>query len=49
MKTRAEINEKINELLEKLQNINDSAKEEALCNQIDALLWVIGDTSGKFI
>lgn len=47
MKMRAEINEKINELLEKLQNTNDSVKEEALCNQIDALLWVISDASGK--
>ena len=29
--------------------IYNAAEIEAVCNQIDALLWVIGDRSGKEI
>ncbi len=47
MKTYNEIIRKIDELMEKAKNITDSDEKEALYNQIDALLWVIGDTSGK--
>jgi len=44
MKTRWEIMEKINEYMEKVDNGTDT--ENDLCI-IDALLWVIGDASGK--
>ncbi len=47
MKSNNEIKSKIDELMEKVKNITDSEEREALYNQIDALLWVIGDTSGK--
>jgi len=49
MKTEREIQEKIDELMRKAATIGTAEdKEEMLCN-IDALLWVIGDTSGKQI
>lgn len=44
MKTRQEIMEKINEYMEKVENGTDSESDLAI---IDALLWVIGDASGK--
>ncbi len=47
MKSNDEIRSKIDELMKKVKNITDSDEKEALYNQIDALLWVIGDTSGK--
>ncbi len=47
MRSNNEIRNKIDELMEKIKNITDSDEKEALYNQIDALLWVIGDTSGK--
>ncbi len=47
MKSYNEIRSKIDELMEKAENITDSDEKEALYNQIDALLWVIGDMSGK--
>lgn len=52
MKTYFEITSKIDELMDRMNNaIHDDsmtpAELENLCNQIDALLWVIGDNSGK--
>ncbi len=47
MKSNDEIRSKIDELMEKAENTTDSDEKEALYNQIDALLWVIGDTSGR--
>ena len=44
MKSYGEIVEKINEYMEKVDNGTDT--ETDLCI-IDALLWVIGDKSGK--
>ena len=44
MKTRGEIVSKINEYMEKVENGTDSESDLAI---IDALLWVIGDASGK--
>ena len=49
MKTEREIREKIDELMRKAATIGTAEdKEEILCN-IDALLWVLGDQSGKAI
>ena len=50
MKTEREIQEKIDELMEKANTMRrgTSEREEVLCN-IDALLWVLGDQSGKAI
>ncbi len=48
MKTSREIHEKIDELLDKISKMSDTDEEqEFICNQIDALLWIIGDESGK--
>ena len=48
MKTRQEIERKISELMEKISGMSSSSEQyENICNQIDALLWVIGDRSGK--
>ena len=47
MRSDNEIRRKIDELMETAKNSVDPNEEEALCNQIDALLWVIGDRSGK--
>ncbi len=47
MKSNNEISSKIYELMEKAENTTDSDEKEALYNQIDALLWVIGDKCGK--
>lgn len=50
MKTWAEITEKIDELMEKQRELyanHEDWEREKVCNQIDALLWVIGDESGK--
>lgn len=47
MKTEKEIREKIEELMEKAANSSMVDEHEAICNNIDALLWVIGDESGK--
>ena len=47
MKSEQEIQDKISEMMDKLRSIKDKAQHEALCNNIDALLWVIGDESGK--
>ena len=51
MKTEMEIRRKIDELFNKEREFRDTDYEadEAICNQIDALLWVIGDRSGKEI
>jgi len=47
MKTANEIQEKIRELMEKAgKKPRGAEKEELYCN-IDALLWVLGDESGK--
>ena len=50
MKERNEIQKMIDELMKKASDAKSAGNEvrhEALCNQIDALLWVIGDESGK--
>ena len=48
MKTWGEIHAKISELMDKTRTMNGNSEEkEAICNQIDALLWVVGDQSGK--
>lgn len=47
MKTRNDITTKIDELMELLTTERDPIKHENICCQIDALLWVIGDNSGK--
>lgn len=51
MKSEREIREKIDEYMEKIDhdvtNDEDIEKNEKMCCIIDALLWVIGDTSGK--
>ena len=48
MKTEREIREKIEELMKDAQKSPYILEErEAKYNQIDALLWVIGDKSGK--
>lgn len=47
MKTWSEIHEKISELMEKESNMTNPEEKQNICNQIDALLWVIGDNSGK--
>lgn len=54
MKSEREIRNKIDEYMEKLNQVKhdntaDSNKEEEICCIIDALLWVIGDESGKAI
>lgn len=51
MKTEMEIRRKIDELLDKERKFQDADYEaaDAVCNQIDALLWVIGDRSVKEI
>ena len=52
MRTEREIRNKINELIEKEQQFQRDSEDEAaeyVCNQIDALLWVIEDTSGGVI
>lgn len=48
MKREREVWDKINELSKKLSKVkrNGRRAEEIMCN-IDALLWVIGDESGK--
>ena len=50
MKTTREIHEKIEELMDKERELyahHEDWESEKICNQIDALLWVIGDESGK--
>lgn len=53
MKTWGEITTKIDELMDKAKgspvNGDDALAREMIYNQIDALLWVIGDRSGKEI
>ena len=53
MKSEREIRDKIDELFVKLEDVrhiyddeHEARAEELRCN-IDALLWVIGDRSGK--
>lgn len=45
MRSETEIREKISEMMDVLEEFRDDEREN-LCNQIDALLWVIGDESG---
>lgn len=50
MKDWQEICRKIDELMEKAKQLcseNEDWEAEKICNQIDALLWVIDDRSGK--
>lgn len=48
MKTENEIRRMIERLMDAASmNRNDPTDHEAVCNQIDALLWVVGDRSGK--
>lgn len=52
MKSEREIRDKLDELFEKLDKIrhldgNNEPEYEGVCCNIDALLWVIGDRSGK--
>lgn len=52
MKSEREIRDKLDELFERLDKIrhsdgNDESEYEGVCCNIDALLWVIGDRSGK--
>lgn len=49
MKSWGEIQEKISELMDKAGEIKTEPEHEYLCNQIDALLWVVDDRSGKEI
>lgn len=50
MRTEREIREKIEELMNKASEMPDTYDEkEFIYNQIDALLWVLGDESGKEI
>lgn len=49
MKTWGEITEKIRELQDMARETKEAYGHEMLCNQIDALLWVIEDRSGKEI
>ena len=44
---KEEIQKKIDEYMEKLDNRLDGNEKEQICCIIDALLWVIGDESGK--
>jgi len=46
MKNRNEITNKLNRLFEILMTEKDTEKNENICCQIDALLWVIDDRSG---
>lgn len=47
MRTENEIRRKIDSLLDVgRDNVNNHEYYEAICCQIDALLWVIGDESG---
>jgi len=48
MKTEREIQEKIDDLMDKASSKpKGSAEREGILCNIDALLWVIGDESGK--
>lgn len=50
MKTWSEVTTKIGELMEKERELYENDEDwesEKIRNQIDALLWVIGDESGK--
>ncbi len=49
MKTPAEIRSKIDEYMQKLDRAELPEDHENLCRVIDALLWVIDDTSGAAI
>jgi len=52
MRSEKEIRNKINELIDKEHQFQRDGEDEAaeyVCNQIDALLWVIEDTSGGII
>jgi len=46
MRTKNEITNKINKLLELVMVEKDPTENERICCQIDALLWAIGDRSG---
>lgn len=46
MRNINEIRAKIDEYLAKLDRASDPETEETYCRTIDALLWVIEDTSG---
>ena len=46
MRNINEIRAKVDEYLAKLDRVSDPETEEAYCRTIDALLWVIEDTSG---
>ena len=48
MKSWGEITTKIDELMDKARELS-GAEREMVHNQIDALLWVVGDRSGKEI
>ena len=47
MKNANEIKEKIDEYMNKIADMPEGEEKENFCNIIDALLWVIGDSSGK--
>ena len=49
MRTVNEIKSKIDEYLNKIENLNDAELRENYCRIIDALLWVIEDNSGAAI
>ena len=47
MKNEREIREQIDKMMEEQSRRKNAHEDyENLCNQIDALLWVIGDRSG---
>lgn len=47
MKTTNEIIQKIDQYIEKITNMPEGTEKENYCSIIDALLWVIDDSSGK--
>ena len=49
MRTEKEIRDQIWKSMEAIEKMQEGTEKEAIMNQIDGLLWVIGDRSGAAI